>query len=163
MLRAAMTTPRDPGELELLMRSGIPLARAMGLRVVDFDGDRLALAAPLAPNVNDKGCAFGGSIASLLTLAQWGLVNLKLAEAGLDAEVYVADTSLRFLAPVWGELHAEAFVDGDPWPAFFETFASAGKARVEVHAEVIGEEGGAPAARQSARFVAIAPRPVSAV
>jgi thioesterase domain-containing protein len=163
MLRAVMTTPRDPGELELLMRSGIPLARAMGLRVVDFDGDRLALAAPLAPNVNDKGCAFGGSIASLLTLAQWGLVNLKLAEAGFDAEVYVADTSLRFLAPVWGELHAEAFVDGDPWPEFFETFASAGKARVEVHAEVIGEEGGAPAARQSARFVAIAPRPVNAV
>lgn len=158
MLRHPMTTPRDTGELELLMRSGIPMARAMGLRVVDFDGDRLALAAPLAPNVNDKGCAFGGSLAGLLTLAQWGLVNLKLAAAGFDAEVYVADTTMRFLAPVWGELHAEAFVEGEPWPEFLETFAAAGKARIEIHGEVVGEEGGAPAARQSARFVAIAPR-----
>lgn len=153
-----MTTPRNPGELELLMRSGIPLARAMGLRVADFDGGRLALAAPLAPNVNDKGCAFGGSIAGLLTLAQWGLVNLKLGEAGLDAEVFVADTTLRFLAPVWGELHAEAYVDGDPWPDFLDSLATIGKARIEVHGEIVGEDGGAPAARQSARFVAIARR-----
>jgi thioesterase domain-containing protein len=153
-----MTTPRNPGELELLMRSGIPMARAMGLRVVDFDGGRLALAAPLAPNVNDKGCAFGGSIAGLLTLAQWGLVNLKLGEAGLDADVFVADTSLRFLAPVWGELHAEAYVDGDPWSDFLESLKTHGKARIEVHGEIVGEDGGAPAAKQSARFVAIARR-----
>lgn len=132
----------------------------MGLRVADFDGGRLALVAPLAPNVNDKGCAFGGSIAGLLTLAQWGLVNLKLGEAGLDAEVYVADTSLRFLAPVWGELHAEAYVEGDPWPDFLVSVATIGKARIEVYGEIVGEDGGAPAARQLARFVAITRRAV---
>lgn len=157
-----MGAPRNPGELERLMQSGIPLARAMGLRVVDFDGGRLALAAPLAPNVNDKGCAFGGSIAGLLTLAQWGLVNLKLGEAGLDAEVFVADTTLRFLAPVWGELHAEAFVDGDPWPDFLDAVGTLGKAWIAVHGEIVGEDGGAPSARQSARFVAIARRPGAA-
>jgi thioesterase domain-containing protein len=151
-----MTTPRNPGELELLVKSGIPLARAMGLRVAEFDGDRLALAAPLAPNVNDKGCAFGGSLSSLLTLAAWGLVTLKLGEAGLDADVYIGDSTLRYLAPVWGELHAEAFVVGDPWPGFLEALRKSGKARIEVEAEIVGEDGGAPAAKQSARFVAIA-------
>ena len=58
--------------LEHELLSQIPLTRAMQLRVVDYDGSTLRLAAPLAPNVNDKGCAFGGSLASLLTLACWG-------------------------------------------------------------------------------------------
>lgn len=151
-----MASPRTPAELERLIRSGIPLARAMALRVAEFDGERLALAAPLAPNVNDKGCAFGGSLSSLLTLAAWGLVNLKLGEAGLEADIYIGDASLKYLAPVWGELHAEAFVAGDPWPGFVETLRKAGKARIEVEAEIIGEDGAAPAARQTARFVAIA-------
>jgi thioesterase domain-containing protein len=151
-----MASPRNPAELERLIRSGIPLARAMALRVAEFDGERLALAAPLAPNVNDKGCAFGGSLASLLTLAAWGLVNLKLGEAGLEADVYVGESTLRYLAPVWGELHAEAYVAGDPWPEFLATLGRTGKARIDVEAEIVGEDGGAPAARQSARFVAIA-------
>ena len=98
----------DIHALERALREGIPLARAIDLRVADYDGNRLALSAPLAPNVNDKGCAFGGSMSSLLTLAAWGLVNLKLAEAGLAADVYVQDAQLSYLAPVWGELVAEA-------------------------------------------------------
>ena len=69
--------------LEHELLAEIPLARAMALRVAAYDGDSLALAAPLAPNVNDKGCAFGGSLASLMTLAGWGVIRLAVAaEAG---------------------------------------------------------------------------------
>jgi thioesterase domain-containing protein len=144
----------DIHALERALREGIPLARAMDLRVLEFDGTRLALAAPLAPNVNDKGCAFGGSISGLLTLAAWGLANLKLTEAGLPADVYVQDATLSYLAPVWGELVAEAWVEGDPWPEFFAGLRDKGRARITVMGELSAMDGAGTAARQTARFVA---------
>ena len=72
------------------------------------DGDELALSAPLAPNINDKGCAFGGSLVSLMTLAGWGLIVLKLGALDRDCDVYVQDSSVRYLAPVWSDFIARA-------------------------------------------------------
>jgi thioesterase domain-containing protein len=151
----------DPPSLERLIRSSIPLSRAMDLRVLDYDGNRLALAAPLAPNVNDKGCAFGGSMSGMLTLAGWGLINLKLAEAGLEAEVFVQDAHVVYLTPVWQALVAEAYAPDNAWPGFVEALHAKGKARVTIEAEISDGEGGGVAARQSARFVAR--RPAGAV
>lgn len=147
----------DLRALERSLREGIPLARAMDVRVLDYDGNRLALVAPLAPNVNDKGNAFGGSLSSLLTLAAWGLANLKLAEAGLAADVYIQDAHLTYLSPVWGELIAEAYAEGDAWPAFLEAMREKGRARITLQAEIAGADGAGTAARQQARFVAKRP------
>lgn len=152
--RIPMTVILDKALLERHLRDTIPLARAMDLHVGDYDGYRLALYAPLAPNVNDKGCAFGGSMACMLTLAGWGLINLRLAEAGLDAEVYVQDASTVYLAPVWDQLIAEAYAPDNPWTAFLDTLRAKGKARLSIESEIAGSEGGGVAARQSARFVA---------
>lgn len=144
----------DTFSLERTILETIPMARAMGIGVLDYDGHRIALQAPLAPNVNDKGCAFGGSMACMLTLAGWGLINLRLAEAGLDAEVYVQDASTVYLAPVWDQLIAEAYAPDNPWTAFLDTLRAKGKARLSIESEIAGSEGGGVAARQSARFVA---------
>jgi len=155
--RQPMIEAVDIHALERQMREGIPLARAMDLRVLEYDGNRLALVAPLAPNVNDKGCVFGGSMSSLLTLAGWGLINLKLAEAGIAADVFVQDAHLEYLAPLWGELVAEAYADGAPWAAFGAALRAKGKARIAIQAEIAGPEGAGAAARQTARFVAKRP------
>ncbi|WP_197473590.1 YiiD C-terminal domain-containing protein, partial [Oleiphilus sp. HI0066] len=40
----------------------VPLARAAEISVHSYDGNRLVFEAPLDPNTNDKGTAFGGSI-----------------------------------------------------------------------------------------------------
>ena len=142
-------------ELERSLLEGIPLARAMQLEVVEYDGHRLALSAPLAPNVNDKGCAFGGSLVSLTTLAAWGLINLKLAESGRSASVYIQDSSVEYLAPVWDVLVAEGAAAADEsWSEFFDTLDQRGSARIRMTAEVSGAEGGMVAVRFSARFVA---------
>lgn len=141
-------------QLERHILASIPLARSIGLRVLDFDGYRLALSAPLAPNVNDKGCAFGGSIVSLLTLAGWGLVLLKMAEAGFDGDIFVQDSNIFYLAPVWDEIVVEAYAPDNSWPQFIDHLREKGKARIVVEAEVAGIDGGLIAARQTARFVA---------
>ncbi|MGY4514433.1 YiiD C-terminal domain-containing protein, partial [Lysobacter sp. HA18] len=87
---------------------GMPPVRALQVAIDAFDGERLRLSAPLAANVNDKGCAFGGSLASLMTLACWGRVWLALNDADLDCDIYVADSRIRYLAPLYDDLVAEA-------------------------------------------------------
>jgi thioesterase domain-containing protein len=147
-------TATEAFEQQLL--ADIPLARAMQLRVHAYDGDRLALAAPLAPNINDKGCAFGGSLLSLLTLAGWGLIVLKLRELAMQCDVYVQDSDVRYLAPVWSDFVAQArLADGESWDAFARALQARGRARMRVACQVALADG-APACTLHARFVAIA-------
>jgi len=151
--------PGAAAAFERQLLADIPLARAMQLRVVDGGGDALRMAAPLAPNINDKGCAFGGSIASLMTLAGWGLIVLRLRARGHRCDVYVQDSTLRYLAPVWTDLDVEArLADGESWDAFFSALDARGRARARVVARIAGSDG-ADAVTFEARFVAISARP----
>jgi len=130
----------------------MPPVAAMGIRIAGYADGTLRLQAPLAANVNDKGNAFGGSLASVMTLAGWALVSLRLSLAGHDAEVYVADSSIRYRAPVYGDLDATARAAPDEdWDAFLSLFDKRGRARVTVRAQI---EGGA--AELEGRFVALA-------
>jgi thioesterase domain-containing protein len=141
-------------ELMHFIRAKIPLARAMDLRLDRYAPDVLSLAAPLAPNINDKGCAFGGSLASLMTLAGWALVELALQRRGEHCDVFIGDSSVRYLEPVWEDFRAEArLAEGADWATFFDVLASRGKARLDVRCEVPGSAARA-AATLEARFVA---------
>ena len=133
----------------------MPPVASMHLSIAGYDGARLRLRAPLAVHVNDKGCAFGGSLGSLLTLAAGGLLHVRLEAAGIDADIYVADSALRFLAPLFDDLQAEAtLAPGSDWEAFVATLRSRGRARVEAVAQVPLPAGGI-ATTFSARYVAI--------
>ena len=137
---------------------GMPPVAAMQVEVEGMRGDALRLTAPLSANVNDKGNAFGGSLTSLMTVAGWGLVTLKLRLAGLKAEVYVADSQIRYLAPLYSDLVADAsFADGQSPDTFIDTLVQRGRARIQVDACVRLPEGGM-ATTLSGRFVAIAKR-----
>lgn len=133
----------------------MPPVRALQLRIAGCDGGRLRLEAPLAANVNDKGTAFGGSLVSLMTLAAWGLTTLQVEQAGLQAEVYVADTQVRYLAPLRSDLRAEAWLDEDAtWEAFIDTLRSRGRARATLLSQVLLPDGGV-ATQAQARYAAI--------
>lgn len=140
--------------LEAFILASIPLARAMDLRIAGFDGDCLRLDAPLKPNINDKGCAFGGSLSAVMTMACWTLVEATLRRRGDDCDVFVADSNIRYLAPVWGDLHAEArLAPGANWTTFFAMLDARGRARGDFTCVVPGDDG-KPAASLEARFVA---------
>jgi thioesterase domain-containing protein len=136
---------------------GMPPVAAMQVHAVAFDGEVLRLQAPLAANMNDKGCAFGGSMSGLMTLAGWGLLTLKMEEAGLPAEVYVADSHVRYLKPLYADLHGEARLGPDvDWDAFLRSFRDRGRARAGVLATLCDPEG-AVVAELSGRFAALRP------
>jgi thioesterase domain-containing protein len=140
--------------LVAFIHDGIPLTRAMALELVDYNGEHLTLASPLAPNVNDKGCAFGGSLVSLMTLTGWGLVELALRQRGEDCDVYVGESTVRYLSPVWSDFQARAQrAEEANWDTFFATLSARGRARIAVTAE-IPDGSGKPAATLAAQFVA---------
>ncbi|MCH1909944.1 YiiD C-terminal domain-containing protein [Stenotrophomonas sp. Y6] len=149
--------PDTPDRDALLLRlqatlDAMPPVAAMGIRIAGYADGTLRLRAPLAANVNDKGNAFGGSLASVMTLAGWALVSLRLSQAGHDAEVYVADSSIRYRAPVYADLDASACAAPDQdWDGFLALFGKRGRARITVCAQV--EDG---AAALEGRFVALA-------
>ncbi|TBR13990.1 MAG: thioesterase [Lysobacter sp.] len=134
---------------------GMPPVRALQLAIDGFDGEYLRLSAPLPANVNDKGCAFGGSLASLMTLACWGRVWLELDRNGLDADIYVADSQVRYLAPLYDDLRVGAgLATGAEWAPFMQALRQRGRGRIELSARVDLPDG-RPATTFDARFAAI--------
>lgn len=140
--------------LEAHILENIPLADAMDLKVRRYTGDMLEMTAPLAPNANDKGCAFGGSMASLLTLAGWGLIELGLQARGYACDIYVGDSRLRYREPVWKELRGIArFAEAEALEKLTVALEQRGKGRADVVCELAGGKGAA--AVLTARFVAM--------
>jgi thioesterase domain-containing protein len=90
----------------------IMLAKPMGIIVESADETELILRAPLAPNANHKGTAFGGSLYSLAVLTGWAWITRFLATRKLDAEAVIQESSMRFLAPVHGEMRAAIEIPG---------------------------------------------------
>jgi len=84
----------------------IMLAIPMGVIVESADESAVILRAPLAPNSNHKGTAFGGSLYSLAVLTGWAWITRFLATRNLDADAVIQESNMRFLAPVRGEMRA---------------------------------------------------------
>lgn len=142
--------------LESLWAGGIPLAGAMQVEIRALDHEMLTLAAPLAPNRNQMGSAFGGSLQGLAMLAGWG-VTLIAAGADGAGHVVVSSCQMRFLAPVSGELVAAAVTpSAGATTAFRIALAEKGRARLTVPVAIQGP-GGNIAARFVGEYVAFGP------
>jgi len=144
-------------DLEELNRqfSAMPPVQAMAIKALKLDDGVLSVSAPLANNVNDKACAFGGSLVSVMTMAAWGLLSEQCRRAELLAEIYIADTQVKFLAPVFGDLLAQASVHSDTdWGVFLQTLRSKSRARAVVHSSIKNEQG-QTMCEMKARFAAI--------
>lgn len=150
-------------EVELLSSlqsqlNAMPPVAAMRVVVAGLDARGLCLRAPLEAHINDKRNAFGGSLASLMTLAGWGWLSLRLGAAGESAEVYVADSQVRYLLPVYEDLEAIAApLEHSDVSVFLSNFRKRGKARIALRAQVTLRSGEV-AACFSGRFVALAKR-----
>lgn len=123
--------------LQATLATEIPITQHLGLRVVSYGVDGLALAAPLAPNINHKETVFAGSLNAVLTLTGWSLLWLILHEEAIAAKVVIQDSTVRYLRPV-----AIDFVARCPHLAFEErtrmlsTLRRHGRARVTLDAAI---------------------------
>ena len=115
------------------LHQAIPLTAAMQIDEINYTGSQLHLSAPLEPNLNDKGTGFAGSIASIATLSGWCLLTLWLRERGVDADVMIAKSEQRYLAPVTGRLKAVASLPDDAVvEQFWQRFQEKQRARLPI-------------------------------
>jgi thioesterase domain-containing protein len=139
--------------LERYMHAHIPLVVQMQVKVSALDAAGLTLTAPLGPNINHERTAFGGSLASLMTLACWGYLWALLDE-GHGLHIVVKDAQLEYLKPVTGTLEARcAPADAEALEKFRDTLARRGKARLSLKAEM--PQDGTVAARYVGSFAVL--------
>ena len=142
--------------LHAYLSDAIPLYRAMDARVAAAGADAVVLMAPLAANTNHQSTAFGGSVASLATLACWGWLWVLLRDAGVDARLVVARSEIDYLKPLTTDLVARCVApDADATRALLDALARKGRGRIAL-AAAVEDESGMVCARYTGVFVATA-------
>jgi thioesterase domain-containing protein len=132
----------------------IPLSLHLGVKVAEANMDHVRFLAPLEPNRNHQGMAFGGSVHAVAVLSCWALMTQALKSLAVEIEyVVVQDTNIKYLRPITADFEAHAsWSNPDAKAKFFETLSRKGLGRVEVQSDVYCN--GTLCAHLSGRFVA---------
>lgn len=147
-----MTNAAQLRETEEFLHRQIPITHAMGVRVAAYDGQRLTLVAPIGPNHNHLGTAFGGSLGAVATLAGYSFLWLELSDRA--CHLVIRRSSLSFRRPVRKEIVAICRrPDEEILRAFKTEFAHRGKARIGLDATI--EEDGVVAVEFQGLFIAL--------
>ncbi|AMO56814.1 YiiD C-terminal domain-containing protein [Endozoicomonas montiporae] len=115
----------------------IPLLRAMELTLDEFKDNRLTLSCPLAPNINDKGTAFGGSIATIATLCGWAFTMLHAKTLCDEPDAVIAEQSMQYLKP--GHSALKAVCSSTVPDTFYSRLQEQRSARLELEVEVFSD------------------------
>ncbi|WP_151948557.1 thioesterase domain-containing protein [Aliarcobacter butzleri] len=91
--------------LENKLHNEIPLTKFMDLKITKYDEKELITIAPLNKNINDKGTAFGGSLATLTIISGWSICWLISKELKINSEnIVVIKNEHSYRKPVTKEL-----------------------------------------------------------
>ncbi|WP_395374092.1 YiiD C-terminal domain-containing protein [Marinicella sp. W31] len=126
-------------EFQLFLYRHIPLTESMQLRLDAYTGQELQISAPLAPNINDKGTAFGGSASTLKIICGWSLLKLNLIDLSMPHDIVISKSTCRWHKPLSDALSAHArFKTDTSWDDFIEKFKKSNRnmsipLQVEIH------------------------------
>jgi len=135
----------DPllAKLQQTLRREMPITSAMGIEVVSWRADQLAMRMPLEPNRNHQYSAFAGSLNALCTIVGWGTVYLMLAKQSLLSNIVIRRGAIRYVRPVCTpefiaislprEEHLEAY--------FYELLENKGKSKLDVSVDITDDQG----------------------
>lgn len=143
-----------PQKIESYLHEKIPITRAMGVQVVSAQPDRIVVSAALAPNINHKGTAFGGSLDAVCAVACWSMVYFNLVQLPARYEIVLADSQIKYQAPIQADFEVTCLrCDEADWARFSQVLNRKGKARVHLEAYIGDPE--QPAVHFAGTFVAI--------
>lgn len=109
----------------------------MAVKALAVDDDGVTLVAPLEPNINHHGTAFGGSASTLATLAAWSALHVRLFKLGVTSQLVIQRNTMEYTRPIFGELVARAVVPEDEeWGHFVKSLARKGRGRLRVYAVI---------------------------
>lgn len=122
------------------LKGQVPLIQHMGVDIAEYEPGRVVVEAPLEPNVNTHGTAFGGSLYCVATMSGWSLVHLTLMDAGFEPNVWVTEGEVKYHKPIEGTLRAEAMLDIDQCDAMVKSYTDKQRARVDVLVKMYQED-----------------------
>jgi thioesterase domain-containing protein len=128
-------------DIESFLHRNIPVTLAFGIRVVSADEDGVRLRAPLEPNLNVRGTAFAGSIASLAILSGWIWLFLDLRRHALHYRPVVRRHSMEYLMPLSGPFDAVCQAPARSTAAMFrQDLIERGRARLWLESSVFNSQ-----------------------
>ncbi len=136
----------DDPTLELLQQTlcrEMPITAAMGIQVVSWENEQLAVRMPLEPNRNHQYSAFAGSLNALCTIVGWGTVFMLLQRESLAGNIVIRRGKIRYLRPVRSPEFLAVGLPIDPSESdyFFELLQSKGKSKIDLSVEIADEQG----------------------
>lgn len=144
----------NTAELQQYLHRHIPISDAMGITVTAASVDAVELRASLAPNVNHRSTAFGGSVASLAVLAGWSLLRIGLDEVKPTPQIVIQRSTVEYLMPIRSDYDAICRRPShDVWQRFMQTLVRRGRGRLKLRVDVQCE--GEPAGHLMGEFVAM--------
>ena len=144
----------DASALQEYLHRHIPVSQAMGITVVSASLEMIVLRAALAPNLNHRSTAFGGSVASLAVLAGWSLLRLGLDSFTPTPQIVIQHSTMDYTAPIDADFRATCRRPEDAaWRRFLRAFERRGRGRLVVQVDVTAED--QPSASLEAGFVAL--------
>ena len=130
----------NAAELQSYLHEHIPLSAAMQIEVLTATPEQVVLGAPLAPNINHRETAFGGSMSTLAILSAWSLLHVKLTAGGYRTRLVIQRNTMSYGKPVLGYFTAHAkSPEPDQWQAFTRMLERKGRGRVSVSSELLYE------------------------
>lgn len=150
-----MPDPFTAQTLTRYLHDHIPLTRHLEVTVIELSAGQVVLSAPLAPNINHRETAFGGSLASVAILAGWSWLHARLTGLGKRQRLVVSQSMATFSHAVDQDFLAvcESPTEHD-FDKFLRTLERRGKARLSLESHILCRE--IIAVQHSAAFVAIA-------
>ena len=133
----------DLQKFEAECRRDIPLLSAMQLSLVDYRSLALTMEAPLAPNINNKGTAFGGSIASIGLFGGWAVATLAFMDHDVhNTEIVVFKNEMTFERPARGHLVVKVTMDPDEFAACLAKLrgSTGERLRFNVNVEILHDD-----------------------
>jgi thioesterase domain-containing protein len=132
----------DLADITAYLHKHIPITAHLGASVDSYDGNTIALSAPLRPNLNHRNTVFGGSMSMLAILSGWTLLHVKLREEGIRCRLVIQKTSCDFLEPIDADFTSTSpMPDAAVWGRFLKTLKKHGKARITVRSEITSSSG----------------------
>ena len=134
------------------LKSQVPLLQQMAVDIIEYHPGHVVVEAPLEPNLNTHGTAFGGSLYCVATMCGWSLVHLTLMDAGFEPSVWVTKGEIEYLKPVTGPLRAEVQASTELCQALIDNYQKNQKGRMELN--IVIKQGEELALRLKATFAA---------
>ncbi len=150
-------------ELERLIVEKMPITQHLEFELAEDEQGRLRASAPLQPNANHMGSAFGGSLSMLATVTGWAMMHQVVQDAMQDAmedmrhrvEVMIQESDIEYLRPVYENISVVCEPpDEDAQERFQEMLDRWGRARLDLECKI--NAAGERAVTFIGRYVALA-------